>query len=430
MPDRRTPAQHSADVVRLQAVEAELSRALELSRKILDNTADGIYGLDADGRVEFVNPAAERATGYPEAVQLGSNQHELIHARRPDGTRLPVEECGVWRALRTGETVHAADEVFWHRDGHAVPVDLVAVPTVEDGRVTGVVVSFRDLTERQAAEAEAARLREIARRAAEDRALSDRLQQALLTPPPQPDHLHLVVRYLPAASGAQVGGDWYDAFLQPDGATVLVIGDVVGHDSDAAAAMGQLRGLLRALAYDNDEPLPATLSRTEHAAAGLAVSTLATAVLARVERRAGTGGRVLRWSNAGHLPPVLLAADGTSQALATTADLMLGVTADTARHEHDVDLPDGSTLLMFTDGLVERPGSDLDAGLAALQEALRDLGRTPLEELCDTLLTRLVPGSAADDVALLAVRAHPEDRPRPAEAGATRLPGPLTGAGG
>ncbi|OMQ12101.1 hypothetical protein A7K94_0221720 [Modestobacter sp. VKM Ac-2676] len=134
MPERRTPAQHHADVVRLQAVEQELSRALEVSRKILDNTADGIYGLDADGRVEFVNPAAERITGHPAAVQLGRNQHELIHSRRADGTPLPIEQCGVWRALRTGEPVHVADEVFWHRDGTAVPVDLVAVPTVEDGR--------------------------------------------------------------------------------------------------------------------------------------------------------------------------------------------------------------------------------------------------------------------------------------------------------
>ncbi|MGY1750219.1 PP2C family protein-serine/threonine phosphatase [Modestobacter sp. SYSU DS0511] len=433
MPERRTLAQHHADVVRLQAVEAELSRALELSRKILDNTADGIYGLDAEGRVEFVNPAAERITGHPAAVQLGSNQHELIHSRHPDGTPLPLEECGVWRALRTGEPVHAADEVFWHRDGSAVPVDLVAVPTVEDGQVTGVVVSFRDLTERRAAEAEATRLREAARRAAEDRALSDRLQQALLTPPPQPDHLHLVVRYLPAASGAQVGGDWYDAFLQPDGATVLVIGDVVGHDSDAAAAMGQLRGLLRALAFDNDEPLSATLTRTERAATGLAVGTLATVLLARVERRpdgTGTGGRRLRWSSAGHLPPVLLAPDGSSRLLATRPDLMLGVTADARRHDHTVDLFDGSTLLLFTDGLVERPGSDLDTGLAALQDALRDLGHTPPEELCDTLLARLVPGAATDDVALLAVRPHPEDRPRPAEAGPNRLPGPLAGTQG
>ncbi|GAB3348996.1 PP2C family protein-serine/threonine phosphatase [Modestobacter lapidis] len=418
-------AARAADVTTLRAVEAELSRALALSEKVLANAADGIYGLDADGRVEFVNPAAVRVTGHDRESQLGRDQHGLIHARRRDGSPYPAEECPVWRALRTGETVVADDEAFWHRDGRAVPVELIAVPTVEEDTVTGVVVSFRDLTDRMAAQAQAAELRRLSRRVAEERALSDRLQQALLTPPPEPDHLHVVVRYQPAASGAQVGGDWYDAFLQPDGATVLVIGDVVGHDSRAAAAMGQLRGLLRALAYDNDEELPATLTRAERAARGLAVSTLATVVLARVERCPDipvSGTRILRWTNAGHPPPVVLLPDGTTTVLETPTDMMFGVDPDTPRYGHEAHLPDGATLLLYTDGLVERPGSDLDEGTAALRASLSGLRGLPLDELCDALLDRLVPQHGLDDVALIAVRAHPEDRPRPAEAGPTRLP--------
>jgi serine phosphatase RsbU (regulator of sigma subunit) len=327
--------------------------------------------------------------------------------------------------LQTGRTVATDSEVFWRRDGSPVPVELIAVPTVEDGAVTGVVVSFRDLTDRLAARRQAAELRRLTERAAAQRALSDRLQRALLTPPPEPDHLQVAVRYRPAAHEAWVGGDWYDAFLQPDGATMLVIGDVVGHDSDAAAAMGQLRGLLRALAYDNDEPPAATLTRVEHAARGLAVSTLATVVLARIERHPDVpvaGTRVLRWSNAGHLPPVVLAADGTTTLLETRPDLMLGVDPDAPRADHTTELADGSTLLLVTDGLVERRDSDLDAGLDAMRAALRDLGETPLEELCDTLLARMLPVDGADDVAIVAVRAHPEDRPRPPEAGPNRLP--------
>ena len=233
------------------------------------------------------------------------------------------------------------------------------------------------------------------------------------------------MRYRPAAHGAQVGGDWYDAFLQPDGATMLVIGDVVGHDSDAAAAMGQLRGLLRALAYDNDEPPSATLSRTEHVALGLAVSTMATVVLARVERHPDVpvaGTRVLRWSNAGHLPPVLLAPDGSTTLLETRPELMLGIDPDAPRTDHTAELGDGYTLLLVTDGLVERRDADLDEGLATMREVLRDLGETSLEELCDTLLERMLPVDGADDVAIVAVRAHPEDRPRPPEAGPNRLP--------
>ena len=393
--------------------------------RVLAHVADGIYGLDAHGRVEFVNPAAVRITGYPAEDQIGRDQHALLHARHPDGLPYPKRECPVWRALRSGRTVAADREWFWHRDGRPVPVELIAVPTVEDGAVTGVVVSFRDLTDRQAAQRQAAELARLTEQAAVARALSDRLQQALLTPPPEPDHLHIAVRYRPAAHDAQVGGDWYDAFLQPDGATMLAIGDVVGHGSDAAAAMGQLRGLLRALAYDNDEPPSATLARTDHVARGLAVSTLATVVLARIERRPDvpvTGRRVLRWSNAGHLPPILLSADGSTTVLTTRPELMLGIEPTAPRTDHTVDLGDGQTLLLVTDGLVERRDADLDQGVAALREALRDLGELPLEQLCDTLLARMLPVDAEDDVALVAVRIYAEDRPRPPEAGPNRLP--------
>ena len=264
--------------------------------------------------------------------------------------------------------------------------------------------------------------------------LAESLQQALLTPPPEPDHLHVVVRYRPAARAAQVGGDWYDAFLQPDGATMLVVGDVVGHDSAAAAQMGQLRGLVRALAYTADEgdapdTPAAVLTRVERTARGLDVETLATVVLARVERVPDdpvTGRRVLRWSNAGHLPPVLLLADGSSTLLERPVDLLLGVAPGTPRRDHAQELPDGSTLLLYTDGLVERRGEDLARGLDRLRQALGDLGRVPLDELCDVLLDRLVPVQREDDVALVAVRGYPEDRPRPPEAGPGRLPPGVT----
>lgn len=422
---RQVATARARDLEVLRETEAKLTRALAITERVLANVADGIYGLDARGRVEFVNPAAARLTGYRPDEQLGRDQHALIHGRRPDGSEYPREECPVWQALRSGRTVVADREVFWRKDGTPVPVEMVVVPTVEEGVLTGVVVSFRDLTDRLAAERQAAELEALAARAAADRTLSDRLQQSLLTPPPEPDHLQIAVRYRPAAHEAQVGGDWYDAFLQPDGATMLVIGDVVGHDSSAAAAMGQIRGLLRALAYAEEDGPAATLTRVEHAARGLAVSTLATAVLARVERHPDvpvSGRRLLRWSNAGHLPPVLLAPDGSVTMLTSTPELMLGIDPHAPRSDQSVELPDGHTLLLVTDGLVERRDADLDEGVERLREALRDLGSTPLEELLDTVLTRLVPEPGADDVAIVAVRAFPEDRPRPAEAGPNRLP--------
>src|SRR3954451_9001606 len=93
--------------------------------------------------------------------------------------------------------------------------------------------------------------------------VAETLQHSLLSPPPQPDHLQIAVRYRPAAVHQQVGGDWYDAFVQPNGATLLVIGDVVGHNVDAAAAMGQIRAFLRGIAYDRPETPAQVLTRVD-----------------------------------------------------------------------------------------------------------------------------------------------------------------------
>ncbi len=250
---------------------------------------------------------------------------------------------------------------------------------------------------------------------AEHRETSLALQHALLTEPPEPDHLEVVVRYQPA-SRAAVGGDWYDAVLTPDGATVLVIGDVVGHDARAAASMGQTRGLLRAVAYTSGDTPAGVLTRTEQAARGLSVTALATAVVARIERAPG-GGRLLRWSNAGHPAPALVRADGSVRLLEAAPDLMLGVDEQTRRADHRVDLADGDTLLLYTDGLVERRDETLDVGLGRLLSHLAELAAVPPDVLCDALLARLLRDGAEDDVALLAVRLHPEDRPRPRSAG-------------
>lgn len=242
----------------------------------------------------------------------------------------------------------------------------------------------------------------------EQRETSMALQRALLTDPPEPDHLHIVVRYLPATHTA-VGGDCYDAILTPDGATVLVIGDVVGHDAGAAASMGQLRGLLRTLAYTGGQGPAALLAQVEDTARGLSVSALATALVGRLERHPdrARGQRTLRWSNAGHPPPVLVHADGTTDLLMADPDVMLGVAAGLPRSEHQCDLADGDTLLLYTDGLIERRDSDLDEGLARLRAAIGELASAGPDTLCDALLERLLPQGTQDDVALLAVRLNP-----------------------
>ncbi|KQS67060.1 hypothetical protein ASG41_11065 [Modestobacter sp. Leaf380] len=233
------------------------------------------------------------------------------------------------------------------------------------------------------------------------RSTAETLQLAMLTDLPAPTHLQLAARYVPSSAEQQVGGDWYDALITPDGTTVLAIGDVTGHDMSAAAAMGQLRTLLRGLAHDREEPPASTLTRLDTTAAGLGVGTLATVVVARVE----ADGR-LRWSNAGHPPPVLLHADGRVELLETRPEMLLGLDLAVPRTDHVVDLPPDSTLLLYTDGLVESRTQDLDVGTASLLAAVHTRRHQPLDELLDGLLRDLAHGRD-DDIALLAVRAAP-----------------------
>ncbi|WP_432560855.1 SpoIIE family protein phosphatase [Kineococcus sp. SYSU DK003] len=251
--------------------------------------------------------------------------------------------------------------------------------------------------------------------------VAEGLQRSLLTAPVQPDHVQVVVRYRPAARAARVGGDWYDAFLTPDGATVFVIGDVMGHDIDAAAAMSQVRSLLRGIAYSTGGSPARVLSGLDAAMQGLDVGTTATAVVARLEQ---SGDRTsLRWANAGHLDPVLVRPDGSVTRLGReSAELLLGIDPSCPRTDGLVELERGSTVVAYTDGLIERRDRPLEEGLRELHEAVAEFAGAGLDDLVDGVLRRLVPGGHEDDVALLAFRLHPAEGERPAEAGPERVP--------
>lgn len=385
----------------LEQAKSELASALRLSQDVLNNVADGIYGLDVDMAAIFVNPSAAKIVGYTEEELLGKNLHELLH-RLPDGSVCPLELCIGARAIATGNPVASEQETLLRSDGTLVPVEMVAVPTTRDGVVTGVVESFRDLTERLEVLQQAEELRLLAQREAIEHDLVDRLQQAVLTDPPSHPAMQIAVRYRAAAAEAQIGGDWYDAFTQPDGSVMLVIGDVLGHDSSAAGAMAQLRGLLRGIAYGSTESPAAMLSRFDAAAHGLGVTSLTTAVLARAVPLGQGQGLRLTWSNAGHLPPAIVRGDGSVTMFRTPPDVLLGI-GTARRSTHETMLPVGSTLLMFTDGLVERRGEDIDESLGKLVSVLSDLGGLDAEPLCDAVLERMVTPAAEDDIAVLAV---------------------------
>jgi serine phosphatase RsbU (regulator of sigma subunit) len=242
----------------------------------------------------------------------------------------------------------------------------------------------------------------------QQRALADALQRSMLTEPPRGGEFEIVVRYVPAAAGAEIGGDWYDAFHQQSGATVLAIGDVVGHDTRAAAAMGQVRGLLRGISYSSGGTPAEVLTELDRAVDGLALDTMATALVARLETDSG-GGTVVRWANAGHPAPIVIDADGAVSVLdGKPADLLLGVFPEAVREDHIEVLDPGATVLLYTDGLVERRDRDIDDGTAELVRVVRDCVGLPLGELCDQVLERLFLPDAEDDVAVLAVRIAPE----------------------
>ncbi|MGY5883178.1 PP2C family protein-serine/threonine phosphatase [Modestobacter lacusdianchii] len=233
--------------------------------------------------------------------------------------------------------------------------------------------------------------------------VAETLQRSLLTDPPAVPGLAIAVRYLPAVQHAQVGGDWYDAFPVPGGSTMLVIGDVAGHDVAAAATMAQARGVLRGIGTTVAGSPALVLGALDRAMAQLQVHTLITAAVATVHPPTAESGPRLDWSNAGHPPPVLLSADGRVQLLDRTPDLLLGVAAGVQRAEHHLTLAHGDTLVLYTDGLVERRGVPLDAGTSWLTERLAGLAGLPLEELCDELIAGM-SGRLDDDVAVLAVR--------------------------
>ncbi|MFJ5925989.1 SpoIIE family protein phosphatase [Kitasatospora sp. NPDC092948] len=231
------------------------------------------------------------------------------------------------------------------------------------------------------------------------------LQRAMLTTPPRIGGADLAARYRPGSRSAEVGGDWYDAFTLPDGSLAMTIGDVAGHDLAAATTMGQLRAMLRSIAYTRPHGhTPAdTLRELDTAAEGLGVGSFATAVHARLTRHGADGAWEVEWSNAGHPPPVLVPVTGPPRLLtAEDADVPLCVDPGRPRVTHRDPIGPGETLLFYTDGLVEVPGEHLGEGIARLCAAAAEARHRPLADLCAHLAGRVV--DVRDDIALIAFR--------------------------
>ena len=232
------------------------------------------------------------------------------------------------------------------------------------------------------------------------RHVTEVLQRSMLSDLPRIPGIELHARYQPAVADATVGGDWYDAFVQPDRSVMLAVGDVCGHDIKAAATMGQLRSLVRGNAWGRDDEPGAVLAHLHAAIDGMDLRATATMLLARLLPAAH--GWTVRYASAGHLPPLLLGPDGTVQVWWTEPEPLLGLLPYGERTTHHRTAPPGSTLLFYTDGLVEEPQRTVDAMIGHLTRLLRANAHLPGSQLCDALLAAAPRRS--DDIALLLAR--------------------------
>lgn len=396
---------------RLQDMTAALATALTQA----DVAAAAVHEIDD----------AVDATGVAFAVVLEDRVTTLAAQGYSEGVVEPWLEAPfdaptpANRALRRSvsaffESIEAIREEF-----PAIAGDLAAtghesflfVPLVGGRRANGlVVVSWAERYKLSADErtfieslvGQAAQALDRAIHFESERTIAETLQRSVLPVSlPRVQGADLAARYLPGTAELEVGGDWFDAMQLPDGRLGLVVGDVVGKGVRAAASMAQLRNALRAYSLDRMKPSSA-VARLNRLAEEVLDTSFATLVYAVVDPQAS----VCRFTSAGHPPPLAVFADGRAEFLEGARGLPLGAGANTSYRHDTVELPAGSVLLLYTDGLVERRERPIDEGLELLRAAAADGPRDP-EQLLERILRRLAGHESADDIALLAIRFLP-----------------------
>jgi PAS domain S-box-containing protein len=363
---------------RTAAAGAESEGALLAA--IVACSSDAIVSLSLDGVITSWNAAAEKLFGYVAGEIVGHSIRTLVPPARERERTVRFE-----RALRGSATQEWETERL-HADGTALPVSIT-LSAIRDrsGTPIGVVAVLRDLSER--------------RRYRREHRIAQTLQRSLV-PAELPDTpgLRFVSRYVAGAADIDVGGDWYDVIAFSPVRFGIVIGDVVGRGVEAAVAMGQLRSALRIYALDGLSP-GAVLERLNQLVLRFGVGDFCTLCYLTLDPATG----LVVFACAGHPSPLLLTPGDAPRYLEGGRGLPLGVTDDALYCEAATILTPGSTLLLYTDGIIESRTRPIDEGLAGLAAAAAS-GPTDLDELLDHLLDPVIADDPEDDVALLAIR--------------------------
>ncbi|WUI04496.1 SpoIIE family protein phosphatase [Spirillospora sp. NBC_00431] len=389
----------------------------------------------ADGcGVHLLPDLVDRPAGAPiVAHRVATASRGGVRRQPPTGEERFSPDSGFARAIKQRRPLHRnfppgrppvdllpQTTVAWLTEARATSV--VLMPVIVDGTVAAAVTAARRGDRAPLGPDDIALMKQVFNHTHDalsgavqyhrSQQLALALQHSLLADPPVLADLQLAARYLASPAAAGVGGDWYDSFVLPDGATALVIGDVAGHDLAAAVEMSRLRNMLRVLTADRLTPPSEILRRLNTAMETVDPEATATCVLSRVEE-IEPGRWQLNYAIAGHPPPLLLTPGGEGRFLDDVADPLLGSPLDEPYRGATEPLPAGSTLLLYTDGLIERPGEDPDTSLNRLRRHASALAPRPLEDFCDGLLDTM-PSTGTDDIAMIALRVRPEndDPPR------------------
>jgi GAF domain-containing protein len=363
---------------------------------------DPAFPLGAEGVRPWVN--YDLSTVLPTAT--AAREQRLVHypgrrsfdADHPPGARRLIRDLGLHAivAAPLPGDAHAVGAVAlgWDEPRTFNPSDLLMITTIAG--YAAQALGRAELLQHRTTVAE-------------------QLQQAMLTMLPEVPGLRMAARYQAADSREHVGGDWYDAAALPsrDGcgppALAVSVGDIIGHNLQAATIMGQVRAMVRQAAWDlPDAPPSRTLTAFETANAGLHLDAAGTAVLAHLHRTAGPRW-AMTWSNAGHPAPIVIAPDGRARLLAEHDFLFGFPSASTLpRQDHRTEIEPGSLLFLHSDGLVEHRDRDLDVGTDELLTLLGRIHEREPADIVDLAVDALAPDSP-DDVVAFAIRFLAED---------------------